>query len=63
MIEEFLPRQMDATETADAVAAAIADTGASGIRDMGRVMAALKAKYTGQMDFSTVGPMVKDRLG
>jgi hypothetical protein len=63
VIEEFLPRQLDAAETAAAISAAIAEVGATGIRDMGRVMAALKARYTGQMDFGAVGPMVKDRLG
>jgi uncharacterized protein YqeY len=63
VIGEFLPRQMDASETAAAISAAVAETGATGIRDMGRVMAALKARYTGQMDFGAVGPMVKDRLG
>ena len=45
--------------TAVAIAAAIAETGAEGLRDMGRVMAALKGKYTGQMDFGSVGPMGK----
>lgn len=63
VIGEFLPRQMDAAETAAAIAAAIAEVGATGIRDMGRVMAVLKARHTGQMDFGAVGPMVKDRLG
>ncbi|GHE03179.1 aspartyl-tRNA amidotransferase subunit B [Defluviimonas sp. 20V17] len=63
VIEEYLPRQLGQEEIAAAVDAAIAETGASSIRDMGRVMAALKAKYTGQMDFGAVGPMVKDRLG
>jgi len=63
VIEEFLPRQLDATETEAAIAAAIAEVGAATIRDMGRVMAALKAKYTGQMDFGAVGPMIKARLG
>jgi hypothetical protein len=63
VIEEFLPRQLDAAETAAAISAAVAEVGATGIRDMGRVMAALKARYTGQMDFGAVGPMVKDRLG
>ncbi|MCF7700957.1 GatB/YqeY domain-containing protein [Loktanella sp. M215] len=63
VVEEFLPRQLDADETAAAVDAAIAETGADSIRDMGRVMAVLKDKYTGQMDFGRVGPMVKDRLG
>lgn len=63
VIEEFLPRQLDEAETEKAVEAAIAETGASSIRDMGKVMGALKEKYTGQMDFGTVGPMVKGRLG
>ncbi|AZQ67359.1 GatB/YqeY domain-containing protein [Silicimonas algicola] len=63
VIEEYLPRQLDQAETAAAVDAAIADTGAASIRDMGKVMGALKARYTGQMDFGRVGPMVKARLG
>ncbi|WP_323041866.1 GatB/YqeY domain-containing protein [Gemmobacter sp.] len=63
VIEEFLPRQLSEAEVAEAIAAAIAETGAGSIRDMGRVMAVLKAKYTGQMDFGATGPMVKDRLG
>lgn len=63
VIEEFLPRQLTADETTAAIDAAIAKVGASSIRDMGRVMAELKTKYTGQMDFGAVGPMVKTRLG
>ncbi len=63
VIEEFLPRQLSPEEVTAAIASAIAETGAAGIRDMGRVMAALKARYTGQMDFGAVGPMVKDSLG
>ena len=63
VIEDFLPRQLSPDEVGAAVDAAIAEVGASSIRDMGKVMAALKAKYTGQMDFGAVGPMVKDRLG
>lgn len=63
VIEEFLPRQMDAAEVAAAIDAAVAATGASGIRDIGRVMAELKARYMGQMDFGSVGPLVKARLG
>ncbi len=63
VIEDFLPRQLDETETEAAVDAAIASTGASSIRDMGKVMGALKAKYMGQMDFGSVGPKVKARLG
>ena len=63
VIEEFLPRQLGAEEVEAAVKAAIAEAGASSIRDMGRVMAVLKGKYTGQMDFGAVGPQVKDMLG
>ena len=63
VIEEFLPKQLDEQETEAAVKAAIAETGADSIRDMGRVMGVLKAKYTGQMDFGRVGPMVKNQLG
>jgi uncharacterized protein YqeY len=62
-IEDFLPRQLDEAEVDAAVSEAIAATGASSIRDMGKVMGALKAKYTGQMDFGAVGPMVKSKLG
>ena len=62
VIEEFLPRQLDAGEVDAAIAEAVAEAGAASIRDMGRVIAALKAKYTGQMDFGAVGPMVKARL-
>ena len=63
VIERFLPAQMDAAATDAAITAAIAEAGAASIKDMGKVMAALKAKYSGQMDFSTVGPAVKAKLG
>ncbi|NEX45317.1 GatB/YqeY domain-containing protein [Pseudotabrizicola algicola] len=62
VIEEFLPRQLSAEEVQAAIGAAVAEVGADSIRDMGKVMAVLKGKYTGQMDFGTVGPMVKARL-
>ena len=62
MIEEFLPRQLSEAEVEAAVKAAIAEVGASSIRDMGRVMAVLKGRHTGQMDFGAVGPRVKDML-
>ena len=62
VIEEFLPRQLDEAETAAAVDAAIAEVGATSIRDMGRVMGVLKSRHAGQMDFARIGPMVKDRL-
>lgn len=63
VIEEFLPRQLTAEEVDAAVGKAIAEVGASSIRDMGRVMAALKAKYAGQMDFGAAGALIKTRLG
>jgi uncharacterized protein YqeY len=62
IIEQFLPRQLSGDEVTAAIDAAIAETGAEGLRDMGRVMGALKARYTGQMDFGAVGPAVKARL-
>ena len=62
VIEEFLPRQLSQEEIEAAIAVAVDDIGASSIRDMGKVMGALKAKYTGQMDFGAVGPMVKGKL-
>ena len=63
IIEEFLPKQLSEDEAAKAVEAAIAQVGAESIRDMGKVMAVLKGKFTGRMDFGKAGPMVKDRLG
>ena len=62
VIQEFLPRRLDDEEVARAVTAAVEQTGAGSIRDMGKVMAELKSRYTGQMDFGKVGPLVKDRL-
>lgn len=62
IIEEFLPAQLSPDESAQAIEAAITEVGAQSIRDMGKVMAVLKGKYTGQMDFGSVGPMIKDRL-
>ena len=62
VIEEYLPRQLTEAESGAAVVAAIAEVGAVSIRDMGKVMAVLKGKYTGQMDFGRVGPLVKERL-
>ncbi|WP_353474033.1 GatB/YqeY domain-containing protein [Salipiger sp. H15] len=62
VIEEFLPKPMSEDEISKAVNAAVKEVGASSIRDMGRVMGVLKARYQGRMDFGAVGPMVKDRL-
>ncbi|MBI1171295.1 GatB/YqeY domain-containing protein [bacterium] len=63
VIEEFLPKPLSASEIEAAIGAAVAEVGATSIKDMGRVMAALKAKYTGQMDFGAVGALIKARLG
>ena len=63
IIEDFLPRQLTASEAEAAVDFAIDKVGADSLRDMGKVMAVLKNKYTGQMDFSKAGPAVKLRLG
>ncbi|MEM8980471.1 MAG: GatB/YqeY domain-containing protein [Pseudomonadota bacterium] len=63
LIETFLPKQLDDAEIDAAISAAVAETGAESIRDMGRVMGALKSKYTGQMDFGKVGGLLKSRLG
>ncbi len=63
IIESFLPRQMSEGEIAAAAQAVIAETGAAGIRDMGKVMAALRERHAGAMDFSRAGPIVKRLLG
>ena len=63
IIEDFLPRQLSAAETQTAIDAAIAEVDAQSIRDMGKVMAVLKDRFTGQMDFAKAGPLVKSRLG
>ncbi len=63
VIESFLPQQMDDAATEAAVVAAIAETGAAGIKEMGKVMAALKAKHGAVLDMGKVGPIVKAKLG
>jgi uncharacterized protein YqeY len=62
VIEGFLPCQMDETATAQVVANAIAETGAAGIKDMGKVMAALRVKHAATLDMAKAGQMVKARL-
>ncbi len=62
VIREFMPKQMSAEEMQSAVASAIAETGASSMKDMGKVMAALKAGYAGQMDFAQASAAVKSLL-
>ena len=63
VIEEYLPKQLDAAQVEAAVAAAIAGAEATSVKDMGRVMSVLKGKYAGQMDFGAVGALIKGRLG
>ncbi len=63
VIERFLPRQMDEADTKVAIAAAIAATGAAGVQDMGKVMAELRARHAGQMDFGKASALVKGMLG
>ncbi len=63
VIESFLPAQMDPAEIEAAVAAAIAETEAVTVKDMGKVMAALKARHAATLDMAKVGPIVKARLG
>ena len=62
VIEYFLPRQLNGDEIEIEVTKVIDEQGASSIRDMGRVMACLKERFTGQMDFGSVGPIVKKKL-
>ena len=62
VIEAFLPKQMDEAAMQAAVAEAVAESGATGIKDMGKVMAALKAKHAAEMDMSKAGPLVKAAL-
>ncbi len=61
-IQEFMPRQLGEAEVEAAIDSAIAATGATGLRDMGAVMAALRARHAGEIDFAAAGPRVKARL-
>jgi uncharacterized protein len=62
VITSYLPRQMDEAETKAAIEAAIAETGAASMKDMGKVVGALRAKYAGRMDFAKASGLVKDML-
>ena len=62
VISHYLPQQLSESEVAEAVKAAIAETGAASIKDMGKVVATLKAKYTGRMDFAKASAAVKAAL-
>lgn len=62
VIEDFLPQQMSEEETKAAVEALVAELGATGLKDMGRTMAALKERFTGRMDFAKASGLVKGLL-
>jgi uncharacterized protein YqeY len=62
VIERFLPQQLDDAATEAAIRAVVAELGAASIKDMGKVMAALKARHAGQMDFAKAGGLVKQQL-
>jgi len=62
IIASFLPKQMDDAEVRTAIEAAIAETGAASMKDMGKVVAALRAKYAGRMDFGKASGLVKELL-
>lgn len=62
VIERFLPKQMSAEEATAAIESIVTELGASSIKDMGKVMAELKARHAGQMDFAKAGGLVKARL-
>lgn len=62
VIEQFLPRQMDEAEMAAAIDTIVTETGAASVKDMGRVMAAMKERHAGQLDMSKASAAVKARL-
>ena len=63
IIAGFLPKQFSESEMKEKIQAVIAETGASSIKDMGKVMGALKGKYAGQMDFGSASALIKQMLG
>ncbi|NIX76322.1 GatB/YqeY domain-containing protein [Microvirga terricola] len=62
VISAYLPKQMDDAEMKAAIEAAIAETGAASMKDMGKVVGTLRAKYVGRMDFAKASGIVKDLL-
>lgn len=62
VIREFLPEQMDEAAVRAAIAGAIAESGAASVKDMGKVMAVLKSKHTGKMDFAAASAVVRSML-
>jgi uncharacterized protein len=63
VIERFLPTQMDESAASQAIGQVIQELGATSIKDMGRIMAELKARHAGQMDFAKASALVKQQLG
>jgi hypothetical protein len=63
IIQSFLPQQLSEAEVEQAIGEAIAETGAASIKDMGKVVGALKGKYAGRMDFGKASAFVKSKLG
>ncbi|WP_439534828.1 GatB/YqeY domain-containing protein [Polymorphobacter sp.] len=63
VIEAFMPKQMDAGAAQAAIVALVTELGATSVKDMGRVMAEVKARYAGQLDMGKAGGMVKAALG
>ena len=63
IIREFLPEQMNEEEIAEAVRDVMMELGATGLKDMGRTMGALKERYTGRMEFAKASAVVKSQLG
>jgi uncharacterized protein YqeY len=63
IIQSYLPKQMSDAEMAKAIDDAIKETGAAGMKDMGKVIGALRGKYAGQMDFGKASGIVKGKLG
>ena len=62
IIAAFLPKQMDEAEVREAIQVAIAETGAANLKDMGKVIGALRGKYAGRMDFGKASALVKEML-
>ena len=62
VISAYLPKQLSEDEVKKAIADVVTETGAAGIKDMGKVIGALKAKYAGQMDFAKASGLVKAAL-
>ena len=63
IIQSYMPKQLSDEEVKSVIAAVIKDVGATSVKDMGKVMGALKAKYAGQMDFGKAGAVIKGLLG